>query len=212
MTAVQTCADWIIAEPYLILDEVVSVKITLRLMVLGILGLIVLPVSAWAQKAVAYSYVANTSPPDAFLALRSYPSEQGPRIMAMANGTKLDVLRRRADGWWYVKVWPAGEEGWAFSGKGAKAYILCCSTGEGAVSEAPPTDIRVDDFSCQQLWFGRNSIFKEAGYCFKTGRAISAFGNAGCQHDDINAVRLSADNQAFVSAIQRVEAIKGCAP
>jgi hypothetical protein len=79
-----------------------------------------------AQSGVEYSYVANTAPPDAFLALHIDPSSNSPRIMAMANGTKLEVLRRRVDGWWFVKVAPTGEQGWAFSGHGDKAWILCC--------------------------------------------------------------------------------------
>lgn len=165
-----------------------------------------------AQNSTAYSYVANTAPPDAFLALKSFPSSNSPRIMAMANGTKLDILLRRADGWWYVKVWPTGEEGWAFSGRGNKAYILCCSAADGSHTETKSAEKDILDFSCDQLWFGRNSIYKEAGYCFKTPRAIAAFGNAGCQYDDINDVRLSPDNGGLVSAIQRAERIKVCAP
>jgi YARHG domain len=159
----------------------------------------------------AYSYVANTMPPDAFLALKMYPSSNSPRIMAMANGTKLDVLLRRVDGWWYVKVWPTGEEGWAFSGQGNKAWILCCAATDGAQTEEQPIARDISDFSCDQLWFGRNSIFKAAGYCFKTPRAIAAFGNAGCQYDDINAVRLSAEDQNFAEAIQQAEQAKACA-
>ena len=34
--------------------------------------------------------------------------------------------------------------------------------------------------SCGELWYERNSIYKAAGYCSRTQRAISAFGNAGC--------------------------------
>lgn len=170
----------------------------------------ILTTEASAQNQ-AYSYVANTTPPDAFLALKSYPTSSSPRVMAMANGTKLDVLIRRADGWWYVKVFPTGEEGWAFSGRGNVAYILCCTSNSGTVAEASPPPARsVTDFTCDQLWFGRNSIFKEAGYCFKTPRAISAFGNAGCKYDDIQAVPLSAENQNLASAIQRAEQIKAC--
>jgi YARHG domain len=30
----------------------------------------------------------------------------------------------------------------------------------------------------------RNSIFKAAGFCFKTSRGIGAFGNAGCLYDN----------------------------
>jgi hypothetical protein len=82
--------------------------------------------TSFAETGVTYSYVANTAPPDAFLSLKRSPSSNSPRIMAMANGTKLEVLRRRDDGWWYVKVWPTGEQGWAFSGQGNKAWILCC--------------------------------------------------------------------------------------
>jgi hypothetical protein len=163
-----------------------------------------------AQTGGAYSYVANTAPPDAFLALKMYPSSNSPRIMAMANGTKLDVLLRRVDGWWYVKVWPTGEEGWAYSGTGNKAYILCCAGDNGSQTEARPAAKEITDFTCDQLWFARNSIFKEAGYCFKTPRAIAAFGNAGCRYDDIEAVRLSPDNQHFAEAIQRAERIKAC--
>ena len=66
------------------------------------------------------------------------------------------------------------------------------------------------DFSCEQLWFARNSIYKEAGYCFRTPRAISAFGNAGCQYDDIDAVQLTPENKNFALAIQRTERVKAC--
>lgn len=179
-------------------------------------ALIAFAMGLWALSCAAatagtYSYVANTSPPDAFLALRPYPSANGPRVMALANGTKLNVLSRRADGWWYVQVVPTGEIGWAYSGSGRTAYILCCATKDGSVSaatEAPATSI--SDFTCDQLWFGRNSIFKIAGYCFKTSRAIQIFGNAGCLYDDIASVRLSGENEELVKAIQRAEKAKSC--
>lgn len=166
--------------------------------------------TVFAQNNAAQSYVANTTPPDAFLALKLYPSENSPRIMAMANGTKLDVLLRRVDGWWYVKVSPTGEQGWAYSGRGNKAYILCCAAAGGAQTEIEPVVKDVTDFDCDQLWFGRNSVFKEAGYCFKTPRAITAFGNAGCRYDDIGAVVLTPENRNFVQAIQNAERAKAC--
>ena len=37
---------------------------------------------------------------------------------------------------------------------------------------------------CQNLWVERNSIYKAAGYCCKTARAIRYFGNAGCSYDN----------------------------
>jgi hypothetical protein len=77
----------------------------------------------------ALYYVANTRPPDAFLALRTQPtSAAGSRIMAMPNGTTLRVLERRTDGWWRVRVEPSGQEGWALAGQGNRTWIECCVT------------------------------------------------------------------------------------
>lgn len=64
--------------------------------------------------------------------------------------------------------------------------------------------------SCSSLWYERNQIYKDAGYCFKTARAIRAFGNAGCSFDDINDVPLSARQRAVVSDIVARERRQGC--
>jgi len=45
--------------------------------------------------------------------------------------------------------------------------------------------------SCQILWEMRNQIYKENGYCLHTPKAIDAFGNAGCVHDDMADVPLN---------------------
>src|SRR6478736_4490831 len=36
--------------------------------------------------------------------------------------------------------------------------------------------------SCDRAWEERNAIYKDAGYCFKTPKAIAAFGNRGCRY------------------------------
>jgi hypothetical protein len=36
---------------------------------------------------------------------------------------------------------------------------------------------------CESLWVERTAIYKDAGLCFKTARAINYFGNAGCRYD-----------------------------
>lgn len=185
-------------------------KRSFAILLFALVAAVQLASTASAQSGSAYSYVANTSPPDAFLALKAFPSLNSPRIMAMANGTKLEVLLRRTDGWWYVKVSPTGEQGWAFSGRGSKAYILCCAEAGGGQVEREPVAKDIADFSCEQLWFARNSIYKEAGYCFKTPRAIEAFGNAGCQFDDVDAVQLMPENKSFVEAIRRTERMNRC--
>ncbi len=63
--------------------------------------------------------------------------------------------------------------------------------------------------SCGELWYARNEIYKDAGYCFRTQRGIRAFGNAGCRHDDIEDVPLSANQRREVAEIQRWERAQG---
>jgi Bacterial SH3 domain len=86
-------------------------------------------------------YVANTRPPDAFLALRTNPaSGSGQRIAVLPNGTLLKVLERRGDGWWYVRVLPSGPEGWALSRQGNSVWIECCRTSVNDLRTIPTPD------------------------------------------------------------------------
>jgi Bacterial SH3 domain len=80
----------------------------------------------------SFYYVANTRPPDAYLSLRTEPTTgRGMNIMTMPNGTLLDLIERRSDRWWHVRVFPTGQEGWALSGQGNKVWIECCLTAQG---------------------------------------------------------------------------------
>jgi hypothetical protein len=63
---------------------------------------------------------------------------------------------------------------------------------------------------CSELWYERNKIFKDAGYCFTTARAIRAFGNAGCAYDSQEDVPLSDRDRQYVNMLQRIEREKGC--
>ncbi len=158
-----------------------------------------------------YFFVANTKPPDDFLALRTLPSaSSGNRIARLPNGTLLDVLERRSDGWWRIRVKETAQEGWVKSGERDKSWLLCCSTGNFVAPEDREAEQTLLALSCDQLWLGRNTIWKEAGYCFKTTRAISAFGNSGCRYDATNQIALSQENQNLLSAIRRAETSKGC--
>ena len=67
-----------------------------------------------------------------------------------------------------------------------------------------------DSWSCQDLWMERNQIYKNAGYCFSTPRAIRTFGNAGCVYDRQEDVPLSANQRRIVQAIIRAERINAC--
>lgn len=64
--------------------------------------------------------------------------------------------------------------------------------------------------SCGEAWFQRNQIYKDNGYCFKTARAIRAFGNAGCSYDDVGDVPLSARQRAIVADLRAFERMNGC--
>ncbi len=66
--------------------------------------------------------------------------------------------------------------------------------------------------SCDEYWYQRNMIYKEAGYCFKTARAIRSFGNAGCRYDDQADVPLSARQRAEIAEITSMERSMRCAP
>ena len=73
---------------------------------------------------------------------------------------------------------------------------------------AVPLPARAEN--CESLWSARNEIYKAQGYCFRTARAISAFGNAGCQHDAIEDVPLSANDRRAIADIVREERRRGC--
>ena len=60
--------------------------------------------------------------------------------------------------------------------------------------------------SCGDLWYRRNAIYAEAGYCFQTARARSVFG-PGCFPPY---GRLTPSQQARVNAIQAQEDYRGC--
>ena len=64
--------------------------------------------------------------------------------------------------------------------------------------------------TCGDLWYRRNYEYKAAGYCFRTSRGIRAFGNAGCQYDDVKTMPLSVDQRAIIRDIIEQEREMGC--
>jgi hypothetical protein len=103
---------------------------------------VAIPTAVAAQQRgadTALHYVANTRPPDAFLALRSKPTAaSGVRLAVMPNGTALRVLERRNDGWWRVRIETSGLEGWALAAQGSRTWIECCMT--ATVATPPAAD------------------------------------------------------------------------
>ncbi|MEO5807551.1 YARHG domain-containing protein [Devosia sp.] len=64
--------------------------------------------------------------------------------------------------------------------------------------------------SCDSLWLVRNGIYAQNGYCFKTQRGISTFGNGQCSVNDQARVSLNAYERDNVGVIVAVEKSKGC--
>ena len=64
--------------------------------------------------------------------------------------------------------------------------------------------------SCQALWVERNSYYKQAGYCFKTQRAIQYFGNAGCYIYNEGDIQFPPGVWARIQQIRRIERAMGC--
>ena len=64
--------------------------------------------------------------------------------------------------------------------------------------------------SCGALWYRRNAVYRVAGYCFKTARAIRAFGNMGCSFNDTNDVPLLPVQRQIVAETLAQERALGC--
>jgi len=65
--------------------------------------------------------------------------------------------------------------------------------------------------SCYELRNQRNSIYKAAGYCFGTSRAIrEQGGNAGCLYDSQADVPLSQNDRQRINSIRQQERMRGC--
>jgi hypothetical protein len=64
--------------------------------------------------------------------------------------------------------------------------------------------------SCQSLWVERNSYYKQAGYCFRTQRAVAYFGNGGCYIYNEADIRFSPGVWARIQEIRRIERQMGC--
>ena len=88
-----------------------------------------------------------------------------------------------------------------------RAFVLA-SFVAGAVPVLTASDAQAQ--SCDELWYQRNSIYKAAGYCFKTARAIQTFGNAGCAYDNEYDLPLSANQRQIIDQIVREERERGC--
>ena len=86
----------------------------------------------------------------------------------------------------------------------ALAIAVAGATVPGAIGPARAQEPAY--MSCGELWYARNKIYARNGYCFKTPRAISVFGE-GCfpPYGDLRGWEKDRVNE-----IQMWEARKGC--
>ena len=70
------------------------------------------------------------------------------------------------------------------------------------------SDLR--QLSCENLWYVRNRIYDENGFCFKTARARSQFDNSDCWVNDQANVKLSQVERHNVNEIVEAESENGC--
>ena len=63
---------------------------------------------------------------------------------------------------------------------------------------------------CQSLWVERNTYYKQAGYCFRTRRAIEYFGNAGCYIYNEAQIVFPPNIRRRIDDIMRLERVRGC--
>ncbi len=87
---------------------------------------------------------------------------------------------------------------------------LCLSLLATALLASGSGPAHANPQACADLWTARNEIYKAQGYCFRTKRAIAAFGNAGCQYDDVEDLPLSANDHRVIADIVRQERALRC--
>lgn len=91
-----------------------------------------------------------------------------------------------------------------------RPMILTTLAALGLLAGLAATPVPVRAESCDDLWYARNEIYKAQGYCFRTRRGIEAFGNAGCQYDNVEDVPLSNSQRRTIADIQREERARRC--
>ena len=63
---------------------------------------------------------------------------------------------------------------------------------------------------CGALWVERNTYYKQAGYCFRTRRAIQSFGNASCCIHDEARIRFAPHIRRRIDELLQLEWVLGC--
>lgn len=88
--------------------------------------------------------------------------------------------------------------------------LAAAATLSATTLPASAGDVQGDAYDCQELWVMRNQIYKDAGYCFTSPRAITYFGNGGCLYHSQSEVPLSDQQRQTIKMIKKSSARQSC--
>jgi YARHG domain len=92
-------------------------------------------------------------------------------------------------------------------------YVLTAGLGVATLAATCPAsagDVQGDAYACSELWVLRNQVYKDNGYCFATARAITYFGNGGCNSYSQSALLLSGSERGLLRDIKASERRQDC--
>ena len=89
--------------------------------------------------------------------------------------------------------------------------LALAMTFAGSLAPPPASAQNLSRLGCYNLWILRNQEYAQVGYCFRSARGKSEFGNAGCHLNESQARRaMGANKRRRVDRIKAVERRKGC--
>ena len=100
--------------------------------------------------------------------------------------------------------------GSAFSQISATLDQPQCYENVGCPHKDRISEAQIRDFSCENLWLVRNTIFHQRGYCFQNKRGRAEFDNGRCSSNVISELKLSPVEKVNVATLQARERRKGC--
>jgi hypothetical protein len=84
----------------------------------------------------------------------------------------------------------------------------------GSIATTPAIAQTLSEFrtwTCDELWYARNSEYEAVAYCFKSARGKREFSNLGCFRNESQAsAAMGSYNRAYVSKMKKAEKLKGC--
>jgi len=85
-----------------------------------------------------------------------------------------------------------------------------CYEGVGCTDRETFSRGQLRRLSCENLWYLRNVIYSENGYCFKTDRALQMFDTSGCWVNNEAKLKLNRFERTNIGRVREAEGQKGC--